>query len=342
MFEQQHTELRKRLISIRDDPNINISQKSKLAQSLLMCNRIHFPMPSRTCADNCSLYCDHYKKNCSRFFFDCCQTIDPCHRCHLARGTCDVKPPAISSVVCNECNTRQAPSPSCTTCGTAFSLSYCDICKIWTSAEITHCDHCGFCRVGRPDSIFHCFTCEACFSVEGRDKHRCAKTKLKDALCPLCLDSVHTAQKASNILPCGHVLHTDCWREAARKGEYRCPTCRKSLADMRAVWQGIKRSISLQPIPHGFFPLRVGDTVESPYGDFLLTGQLPNGLWEGSLVGWKLATNRCSKATLHESILEKNRHVEVLCFDCESKSVTDFHFLGLECKECGSFNTCQN
>jgi hypothetical protein len=29
----------------------------------------------------------------------------------------------------------------------------------------------------------------------------------------------------------------------------------------------------------------------------------------------------------------------VLCYDCAQRDSTPFHFLGLECKHCGSFNT---
>lgn len=340
MIQECHSELRKQLIAIRDDPSTSSNKKSRLSQELLMRKLSAGEVPANNYVHNCNVQCEHYSKTCSQFKFECCQVIDPCHRCHLARG-CDIRPPAVSSIVCNYCDVRQEPSAACISCGVQFSNSYCDKCKIWTAAEITHCEHCGFCRVGSKDAVFHCFTCDACFSVEGKERHRCAKSKLKDSLCPLCLDSVHTAQKASNILPCGHVLHTDCWRSAALKGEYRCPTCRKSLADMKNVWLSIKRSIQLQPIPRGMFPLRVGDTVKSPYGNFLLTNQQPHGMWKGRLVDWKLTNNAITTATLHESLLEKNRKVRVWCFDCESKSYTEFHFLGLECTCCGGFNTCQ-
>lgn len=335
----EHTELRKRLISIRDDPNITPAAKPKLSQHLL-CSRK--PIPSRLLVANCSLSCEHYEKQCSRFVFECCGTVDPCHRCHLARGTCDMKPPAISSVVCNKCSTQQAPSASCVACAAPFSHSYCSKCKIWTDKEITHCDHCGFCRVGTDAGLFHCFTCEACFHNKDGQEHRCAKSKFKDCICPLCLDSVYTAQKESSILPCGHVLHSDCRREAVRKGEYRCPTCRKALLDMTPIWAAIRSSIQQQPLPKDLFPLASGDRVASPFGDFLLVApQGSSGIWDGYLVDWPMANGQQSRASLHASVLHKTRRVAVLCYDCEAKSTADFHFLGLECGACGGFNTRQ-
>lgn len=53
---------------------------------------------------NGSLTCSHYKtKKCSRFYFPCCDIVDPCVRCHLERDKCDgkTKPRLLS---CNECN----------------------------------------------------------------------------------------------------------------------------------------------------------------------------------------------------------------------------------------------
>jgi hypothetical protein len=46
-------------------------------------------------------------------------------------------------------------------------------------------------------------------------------------------------------------------------------------------------------------------------------------------------------ATFPLDMLRKERIVDVFCHDCETKSKTSFHFLGLECRSCGSFNTAQ-
>ena len=32
-------------------------------------------------------WCSHYRKHTSRFYFECCGILDPCHRCHWERGT---------------------------------------------------------------------------------------------------------------------------------------------------------------------------------------------------------------------------------------------------------------
>lgn len=286
--------LRKQIIAIQNDKNKNISEKARLVQGLMHSGTLITSQKQAPIEHNCAKECKHYKKECSQFAFTCCQVIDPCHRCHMARGKCNIRPAQIESIVCNACDTRQAPSKACTSCLQEFSQNYCKICKIWTALDITHCEHCGFCRVGKPEEVFHCHTCQACFGAEGRDQHRCAKVQLKDTCCPLCLESVHTAQKASSILPCGHVLHGDCWKEAASKGEFRCPTCRKSLFQMQQYWENIRRAIQMQPLPPNYFPIRAGDIVQSPHGDFLVLakrevpgdnvhGRPPQTFYEGHL-----------------------------------------------------------
>ena len=184
-----NSDLRKVLKGIRDDPKLTPAEKSRKSQEAMM-RRSTIPQTAApSLVNECVQTCAHYDKKCSNFFFECCQIIDPCHRCHMARESCDTKPPAISSIMCNSCELRQPPSKTCIGCSMDFSRSYCDICKIWTALDIHHCEGCGFCRVGRSEDIFHCDFCEACFSRNSEADHVCAKTKLKGERCPLCLES---------------------------------------------------------------------------------------------------------------------------------------------------------
>lgn len=183
------SELRTQLKRIRDDASMTPSEKSRKSQELMMQKVVQHDPSNGTLHDNCSKTCNHYEKNCSNFYFACCNVVDPCHRCHMARECCETKPPAITSIKCNSCDLKQEPGPTCTCCLEPFSHSFCMKCKIWTSADIHHCEGCGFCRVGKAEDIFHCDNCDACFSASTREHHVCAKTKLKGELCPLCLES---------------------------------------------------------------------------------------------------------------------------------------------------------
>ena len=65
----------------------------------------------------------------------------------------------------------------------------------------------------------------------------------------------------------------------------------------------------------------------------------PVNLCSGELPQWTLAQEQPVKATFLQTCLVKDTSVHVLCYDCSERSQTAFHFLGLECKQCGSFNT---
>ena len=118
--------------------------------------------------------------------------------------------------------------------------------------------------------------------------------------------------------------------------------CKKSICDMKNYWNQIKNSILLQPIPENFFSIDIGDIVISPYGKFKINEkiiQYGKCFYSGNLINWILPNGRFTSAVLLESCLKKDLSREIYCNDCNSKSVQQFHFLGLECKSCGSFNT---
>ena len=133
-------------------------------------------IPRATGRPNMALSCKHYMKNCSRFYFECCDTIDPCHRCHMDRG-CETAPPQVrhrdlfflknpffintfllvfpvqvASVRCNTCDYDQPPGRVCVNpdCLEPFSANHCEECMVWTQSDIHHCVGCGLCRVGTP------------------------------------------------------------------------------------------------------------------------------------------------------------------------------------------------
>jgi RING finger/CHY zinc finger protein 1 len=201
MSERTQSLLRKLIQEIRSDQSLSQNEKNKQIQNVMTTHKRVETAPTNASLSarlepNSNRECKHYVKNCSRFYFSCCDTIDPCHRCHLERG-CEAKPPKIATISCNFCGTRQAPKRQCQNplCNKILSESHCSICMIWTQSEITHCVGCGLCRIGSPESLFHCDTCEACFHVAFKDRHRCMKISMKDQRCPLCLEPTHSSQK---------------------------------------------------------------------------------------------------------------------------------------------------
>jgi DNA-directed RNA polymerase subunit RPC12/RpoP len=90
------------------------------------------------------------------------------------------------------------------------------------------------------------------------------------------------------------------------------------------------------------FPINILDIVRSPYGNFqVLEKENINNIimCKGIFVDWKLPNGKNAKGTLNEKLLQKVIIKNVHCNDCGSKSLSLYHFYGIECKNCGSFNT---
>jgi RING finger and CHY zinc finger domain-containing protein 1 len=226
--------------SIMRDTTIAPMEKQRLIQAVLSGRNSDTPAE----APSCEYECTHYVKKCSKFFFQCCDRIDQCHRCHREQVSC-----SRPNITDNECEIRQQPSNSCIQCGSVFAISHCPICKIWTEKNIFHCDGCGLCRVGNRENYFHCVQCNGCFNVSSRDIHECVLRPMDEVDCPLCMEPIHSAQCAASVLECRHIVHQPCLTKSLRAGEYRCPCCRHSMSDMSDLWEAISASIAQQPMP---------------------------------------------------------------------------------------------
>jgi len=342
----EHRNLRTRIREIQEDTSKTPAEKMQCIQRLMT----REPTPPAE-LDNCSMECAHYiTKKCSRMSFSCCNNlIDPCRRCHLARKKCDA--PVVQTITCNLCDRVQPPSNKCVECSIEFAPSFCQKCNLWTDALISHCDDCGLCRVlSSPSSeLFHCHTCNTCFGAETRDYHLCSRVDFRDASCPMCLEQIYDSQRETTITQCGHIIHMDCFYDYIDRENYRCPTCRKSLHDMSRTWRIMRRAIAMQPIPRGFFPINVGDTVDSKYGRFYVDKKYRCHLnpllvlCEGYFMDWRYPDERppqyAGTGILPETELYNKRVKEIYCYDCDERSNAEFHFLGLECGVCGGFNT---
>ena len=324
-------EIRSKLIAIRNNSNLSEDEKRKQSQALLSSADVRcVVIPNR------SKTCEHYEKDCSQFFFECCGTYDPCVRCHRYREICDAKIPLISKITCSKCDFEQSPSPCCVSCGVRFSRSYCDICQIWSAKDLCHCFDCGFCRVGKKGEIWHCDICSLCYSIESKDTHVCLPIKIKDEVCNICLESLYTSQQPFTILRCNHAAHQHCMNHMIRQSQFRCPVCKKSVCDMSLYWNIYRQEIASQPLPLNWFGVKESDTVLSPFGLYQIQA-VTGDMCKGILIDWQLTNNQSVHAYLRQSDLQKV--VYVYCNDCELYSWTLYHFVGFECKHCNSFNT---
>jgi RING finger and CHY zinc finger domain-containing protein 1 len=358
---QGQGDLRERLSAIRGDSSLSAQEKSRLCQEAMAQHHSHRTQHHSSVANDTATSCSHYQKKCSNFLFSCCNLIDPCHRCHSERGTCQISPPQIQEIMCNECETKQPPSASCVNCKVQFSNSYCPKCQIWTVKNIHHCDKCRLCRVGLESEMFHCDNCDCCFTSS--IAHECQLKHPRDACCMVCQELLYSSQRGWISLPCQHFIHCHCANGLLQNGQYRCPTCRKSMVDMKNYWEELRLNIRSQPLPDSIFNFAIGSTVDSPMGKFKIetisiapqrtgerdaqTSATPSDpdrqMFTGMLIGWELANHQNAKATFSRAALARYARVlNIWCNDCAVVSRGPFHFLGLECSICHGFNTVQD
>eukprot|EP01038_Epipyxis_sp_PR26KG_P009569 gene9569-12890_t len=348
------TDLKESLLSINRDITLSNSEKEEKRKQLLLLHQQNLSKKKDSLAvqvNDCDFSyhsCAHYpNKKCSSFFFSCCGVFDTCHRCHQESG-CEVAPPAIESIKCNECNITQKPSQICVNpnCGTKFNNSYCSLCYIWTEVDVTHCEDCGICRVGLKDQLFHCHQCDCCVGIEYASNHSCfKKVKLREENCPFCLEALFTSQKTITNFICGHFSHLHCWRASMKTGNYRCPLCRKTVADVSRSWDVLRRAIELQPLTDDIIgSIEKDDILLSNYGLFqIMDIKKENNsleMYDGIFPNWILANGQAVRGSMNTNSVSKPCiYRKIWCNDCEKDCISSFHYLGTECTHCKGFNT---
>merc|ERR1712161_32579 len=98
-------------------------------------------------------------------------------------------------------------------------------------------------------SFKHCHECCMCVNNTNED-HTCRKDKYKNS-CPVCREDMFTSRSSAQDLPCGHIIHSHCFRRLA-EFDYRCPICKKTITsreNMARVWEERARDIEMQPMP---------------------------------------------------------------------------------------------
>ena len=206
--------------------------------------------------------CKHYERKCS-LYSPCCNKLVMCRLCHDEKNLCDKKFDRfkVSQIRCNECLTDQKPSNKCIKCNINFSKSFCNICNLWTSALISHCNDCGICRVlnSEEDEIFHCKICDACYHLKDKDSHKCIAKKIssREDKCPVCLIKLHDSVKSTMFMICGHNIHLECYQNYVNSGKYNCPICKKSLFDMKNHWDYLRTIKANINIPDEYKDIKV-------------------------------------------------------------------------------------
>lgn len=329
---------------------INLKESLSKNDKIIEIQKLMYNKENNSCDDK---QCPHYlSKLCKSFYFSCCNLFYNCVRCHNEVENHKSSPEAIK---CGICEFIQPASNKClnTECNTVFDINYCNQCFLWTNKDIYHCHECGICRVGTKETLVHCKKCDMCFNLSGeldKDNHICANITYRDKICSYCMDNIYTSQDSALPLRCGHIVHKVCMNNAIKSREYRCATCRKSMYTVD--WSLLKSLISIQPMP--LEDIKVGDivkckTMNNKKVEILKIKRIKNDSecnnYENSkdvVLLYEVIFTELPyiEGTFNrESLLKEGKKIEIYCNDCDSKSKVEFHYLGNECKKCGSFNT---
>eukprot|EP00252_Welwitschia_mirabilis_P007505 TRINITY_DN18928_c0_g3_i3.p1 TRINITY_DN18928_c0_g3~~TRINITY_DN18928_c0_g3_i3.p1 ORF type:complete len:231 (+),score=37.57 TRINITY_DN18928_c0_g3_i3:80-694(+) len=162
---------------------------------------------------------------------------------------------ATKEMMCMVCLQIQPVAANCSTSsckGLPMAKYFCSICKFFDDErEIYHCPFCNVCRVGRGLGIdyFHCMTCNGCMS-KTLAVHRCRERGL-ESNCPICHDFLFSSSAPVKALPCGHFMHSDCFR-IYTCSHYTCPICCKSMGDMAVYFGMLDALLSGEQLPEEY------------------------------------------------------------------------------------------
>ena len=150
-------------------------------------------------------------------------------------------------------------------------------------------------------------------------------------------------------MDCGHFVHKNCFSQYVQQGNYKCTYCKKSIGNLIEHWEFIREQIKLHPLPRDLFPINKTDIVDSDYGKFKVLEinyiDILQPMYLGEFIDWRISCKEKSLdssyayGTLNINSVKKNVYKQIHCNDCGQKSSSLFHFYGLECGLCGSFNT---
>jgi RING finger/CHY zinc finger protein 1 len=197
--------------------------------------------------------CPHYTKS-NWVISECCGKRYGCHQCHDESEEHKMNRFITQTMICGECDESQKitkHSQYCENkrCMKRISNYYCHSCRLWGSHDackgtINHCADCGICVRYVAGIVYkHCNDCRMCMPLV----HKC-NANTHSATCVVCFEQVGYSVKGSMSLTCRHSVHSECYKNLCRF-DYRCPTCKKCLAPMDALWDELRTNITNQPLP---------------------------------------------------------------------------------------------
>ena len=268
-------------------------------------------------AEDRLLGCEHYRRNVKLQCFTC-ERWYTCRLCHNDAEDHILPRQETRSMLCMLCGHAQRAGDMCVKCGASAARYYCGICKLWNDdpdKSIYHCNDCGICRVGEGlgKDFVHCKVC-----LLGIPSLSRRFTLFIGA------SADRAAQKCGSCIAITMEASHKC-REGAMDCD--CPICGEYM------FTSHKKVVAMK------------------------CGHMIHDACRAEYIKTSYRCPICSKSVenMESQFRRLDKHLEeqpmpleyqttraiILCNDCNSKTSTRYHWGGLKCQVCLSYNTVE-
>lgn len=254
------------------------------------------------------LGCPHYKRNVKLQ----CSTCDRWYTCRLCHDDVEdhvLVRKATKNMLCMLCGCAQGAGEFCVGCGERTAWYYCDVCKLWdndSQKSIYHCNDCGICRKGRG---------------LGKDFFHCKVSLLKTLVVIYKLKYIQTCGVCMSM----SVEHSHKCIE--RVSDCDCPIC------------GEYMFTSPQPVVF----MLCGHSIHQKCYYEHMKSSYKCPICSKSTVNMETQFRNLDRAIDSQPMPPQFQDTKAMvsCNDCYAKSAVKYHWLGLKCAICDSYNTAQ-
>lgn len=260
----------------------------------------------KTNSSNEKKFCSHKNTKCE-FISPCCGIKFKCSKCHdeyfennkIKSNIHCIDTTKIDSIVCEICETIQPISNKCIVCDIAFSKYYCNICKVFGDSE----------------DNFHCNKCGFCIVGNIKKFVHCDK-------CGFCVAGNKDA-----------FIHCDKCGCCIEKKIYKTHKCMPDrLSGMCTIcMDSLKNGDSV-------FLMRCGHAMHNQCYDAHIKNSYKCPECSKTIKDMKTVFRQLDDQIKNEP-LTNPKSVNIVCNDCNKKSIIKYHYIGLKCPECKSYNT---
>jgi len=254
------------------------------------------------------LGCRHYKRNVKLQCFTCGRWYT-CRFCHDEVEDHVLNRKETRNMLCMLCGCAQRASDLCSNCGERAAYYYCGICKLWNNdinKSIYHCTDCGICRVGRG---------------LGKDYIHCKASHISSSLAEPVLTFIQTCGV------CVSIANEKSHKCIERASDCDCPICGEYLFSSQ-------QSVVFMRCGHG---------IHRQCHDALMKTSYKCPICSQSVVNMEIQFRNLDRAIESQPMPPQFQDTKAIisCNDCYAKSLVKYHWLGLKCAICDSYNTAQ-